>query len=335
MKIHNRNIDIELTNRCNATCDFCPREKTPKQGFMSFEVFQQTIARVKELGSHARASLTGLGEPMLHPRFLEFVQYGIANGLHVDIVSNGSRLTPALTSGLLDAGLDRIVFSVSDVDADYDRVYGLPFAVTRDNIFEFIRQSRGRCQVQITVVRHDDNAAQIDAIVRFWQEAGADYVHVVREENRGGSHEKPFRFLDNRQHWREAVDILHRKGLTELCAIAFYSVFIGWNGQYYLCCQDWEKTVPMGSIFDLAIEEIDQRKLEHNRKQKGICQTCSMNPVNELREVLFDQAAGLRGPFAIANKINSLRTGAQRLDEFTRVLQAENLQGNIIAVAED
>ena len=82
MKIANRNIDIELTNRCNATCDFCPREKTPKQGFMSLDVFDQVIDRVLALGSHAKASLTGLGEPMLHPHFLEFVSHGIQRGLN-------------------------------------------------------------------------------------------------------------------------------------------------------------------------------------------------------------------------------------------------------------
>lgn len=336
MKIDNRNIDIELTNRCNATCDFCPREKTPKQGFMSFEVFEQTIARVKELGSHAKASLTGLGEPMLHPRFLEFVQHGIQNGLNVDIVSNGSRLTPALTSGLLDAGLQSMTFSVSDINEEYDRIYGLPFAVTRDNIFEYIRQSRGRCHVQITVVRHDDNAAQIDEIVQFWQQAGADYVHVVREENRGGSHDKPFQFLNNKKHWREAVALLNKKGMTELCSLAFYSVFIGWNGQYYLCCHDWEKTVPLGNIVDLSIEDVDRLKLEHIKVQKGICQTCSMNPINELREVLFEVAEGTRGQFAVANKINSLRNGYQRQEGFTQILQQIGDTGSrIIAVAED
>ncbi|MBK8289161.1 MAG: hypothetical protein IPK95_11450 [Cellvibrionales bacterium] len=131
--------------------------------------------------------LTG-GEPV-HPRFLECVSYGIKQGLAVGIASNGSRLTPELTAGLLDAGLKRMVFSVSDIHADYDRIYGLDFAVTRDNIFEFIRQSRDRCHVQITVVRHEGNERQIDEIVSFWETAGVDYVHVVREENRGGSHE--------------------------------------------------------------------------------------------------------------------------------------------------
>lgn len=302
---------------------------------MSFDVFQKTVERIQELGSHAQVFLTGLGEPMLHPKFLDCVRYGIEQGLAIGIASNGSRLTPELTAGLLEAGLKRMIFSVSDIDADYDRIYGLEFSVTRDNIFDFIKQSRNKCHVQITVVRHEGNENQIDDIVRFWEQAGVDYVHVVREENRGGSHDKPFQFLNNKKHWREAVSLLNKKGLTELCSLAFYSVFIGWNGQYYLCCHDWEKTVPMGNIFEKSIEDIDQLKVAHIKVQKGICQTCSMNPINELREVLFDVEQGDRGQFAIANKINSMRNGSLKQEAFTQVLQDSNAGNRIIAVAED
>ena len=105
MKIANRNIDIELTNRCNATCDFCPREKTPKQGFMAWDVFEKSVERILALGNHGRVFFTGLGEPMLHPRFLEYVRYGIAQGLNVGICSNGSRLTPQLTADLLESAV--------------------------------------------------------------------------------------------------------------------------------------------------------------------------------------------------------------------------------------
>ena len=28
-------IDFEVTNRCNASCHFCPRDRTPHQGLMS------------------------------------------------------------------------------------------------------------------------------------------------------------------------------------------------------------------------------------------------------------------------------------------------------------
>ena len=41
-------VDIELTNRCNAKCYFCPRDQTPHQGLMTPEVFDQALARAIE-----------------------------------------------------------------------------------------------------------------------------------------------------------------------------------------------------------------------------------------------------------------------------------------------
>ena len=302
---------------------------------MTMEVFEQAVARVQELDSHACVFLTGLGEPMLHPRFLDCVRYAIGQGLAVGSASNGSRLTPQLTANLLDAGLKRMVFSVSDIHEDYNRVYGLDFAVTRDNIFDFIRQSRGRCTVQITVVRHEGNVGQIDEMTRYWEEAGVDTVFVMAEENRGGSNERAFQFLASNEHWDESVALLNKKGMTEWCSAPFYNVFIGWNGQYYLCCNDWEKDLPLGSVYDLSIEDVDAQKLVYVEAKKEICRKCSSNPVNMLREVLFDVEQGKRGQFAVANKINSMREGYLRQEEFTHLLHDSRQKKTIIAIAED
>ena len=41
-------VDIELTNRCNAKCHFCPRDQTPHEGLMSRAVFDRSLARAVE-----------------------------------------------------------------------------------------------------------------------------------------------------------------------------------------------------------------------------------------------------------------------------------------------
>ena len=42
-------VDIELTNRCNAKCHFCPRDQTPHEGLMSPEVFDQSLVQELDL----------------------------------------------------------------------------------------------------------------------------------------------------------------------------------------------------------------------------------------------------------------------------------------------
>jgi MoaA/NifB/PqqE/SkfB family radical SAM enzyme len=67
-------VDVEVTNRCNAKCHFCPRDRTPHQGLMPPEVFAKTLeraveyrARVADLPNpNVHISLCGLGEPLLN-----------------------------------------------------------------------------------------------------------------------------------------------------------------------------------------------------------------------------------------------------------------------------
>ena len=62
-------IDVELTNRCNARCGFCPRDATPHQGVMTVETFRQTLARVVEVRDQARLVLAGAeGDLILRAR---------------------------------------------------------------------------------------------------------------------------------------------------------------------------------------------------------------------------------------------------------------------------
>jgi 2-iminoacetate synthase ThiH len=52
------NVDIEATNRCNASCTFCPRDVMPDQGLMSRDTFEQALARSR--ARHIRRSACAL-----------------------------------------------------------------------------------------------------------------------------------------------------------------------------------------------------------------------------------------------------------------------------------
>lgn len=325
-----RTIDIEITNRCNATCSFCPRDKTPKQGFMSFETFQQAVHRFQEFDGEKQVSLTGLGEPMLHPRFIDCIRYLSEQGIDPQFTTNASRLTREKSLQLLDAGLKTVVFSVSDLHEDYRNIYNLDFQVTRQNILDFIDVNQGRCHVQLTVVRHSGNLETADAVREYWENTpGINVVQVIKEMNRGGSLEKPFRFQGNTRHTREALQALGERGMTSLCSLPFVSVFIGWDGSYYLCCMDWEKTVSLGTVHELSIRELDQRKLDFIALANPLCDACSTNPVNEVREAMFAVEHGERGKFGVIKKLNMMERSHH--GTFSRALACSGYQSAIIA----
>ncbi len=174
-------IDIELSNRCNAKCHFCPRDQTPHEGTMTADVFAQTLARADEYRALARErldstvgiSLCGLGEPLLNRNAAKFVRDVRAAGFEVSMSSNGALLSETRGAELLDAGLERILINVGEEGDDYEDVYKLPFEKTRDNIVRFNEMAQGRCDVYIVLVDHRRDAAHVEHMKEFWRGAGS------------------------------------------------------------------------------------------------------------------------------------------------------------------
>src|SRR5262245_54065883 len=152
-------IDLELTNHCNARCSFCPRDAMPHQGTMAPDVFARALERAAEFRAvlrrltdidDARIVFCGTGEALLNHHIVDFVVRVTEAGLSSTLSTNGALLDRATAGALLDAGLGTVVVHASEIDDDYERVYHLPFARTRDNLVDLV--ATGRCIVMVSVV---------------------------------------------------------------------------------------------------------------------------------------------------------------------------------------
>ena len=85
-----RHFAIELTNKCNIKCRFCYNDSTCNNN--SF--LKDPIEVLKGLKSSKvqAIELTG-GEPFLHPKFLEIVNYSLNNFSIVAVITNGTHLS--------------------------------------------------------------------------------------------------------------------------------------------------------------------------------------------------------------------------------------------------
>ncbi|MGB1141229.1 MAG: radical SAM protein, partial [Halioglobus sp.] len=238
MQVAKRLIDVELTNRCNALCSFCPRDVTPEQGFMTFDTFKQVVARVLELETTPHITLTGQGESTLHPELVKFIRYAANQGLYVEMTTNANLLDKATARRLVEAGLRSVTFSISDFGHDYELVYNLNFEQTYRNIMDFLdlrdEYKAGEIQVVLSIVEHDLNAGKIDEMKAFWNRAGISFVIENPQNNRGGACDNGHYFQDNDGFVNEARELLARRGASTICSTPFFLVFIGWNGQYYV-----------------------------------------------------------------------------------------------------
>ncbi len=119
-------VQIEPVGQCNLRCQMCAiqfRQDGPPYGppaFMPFETFTRLLdqfAGLREL------HLQGLGEPMMHPRFFEMVEYAAAKGVRVTTNSNLTLLNERRAERCVTSGLDCLHISLDGAtSATYERI---------------------------------------------------------------------------------------------------------------------------------------------------------------------------------------------------------------------
>ena len=101
-------IQIEPVGQCNLRCKMCSiqfRKDGPpysSPAFMEYETFVNIIDQFSDL---QELHLQGLGEPMMHPRSFDMVEYAVKKGIKVTTNSNltllnNKRAERCVTSGL-------------------------------------------------------------------------------------------------------------------------------------------------------------------------------------------------------------------------------------------
>lgn len=111
---------IEVTTACNLDCVMCVRRAWREPtGAMPRRTFAALMEQVAALPAPPTIHLSGFGEPMTHPHFLELIQLAKATGAKVEVTSNGTLLNRAMAEALIDLDLDRLVVSVDGASASH------------------------------------------------------------------------------------------------------------------------------------------------------------------------------------------------------------------------
>jgi radical SAM protein with 4Fe4S-binding SPASM domain len=117
-------VYIEPTSECNLQCATCVRHSwNEPTGYLPWETYARLIAGLPKIGTCRKIAFWGFGEPLLHPDIVRMVAEAHALGLETEIITNGLLLDEAMAHGLVDAGLDTMVFSIDGTsDESYEDV---------------------------------------------------------------------------------------------------------------------------------------------------------------------------------------------------------------------
>lgn len=243
---------IALVYICNAKCPSCVYTNSEIRGdyksdlIMSEEVFKTIADQVGQRGAWLRVS--GGGEPMLHPKAVELMEYAKGKGARIGLISNGSRFDDERARRLLKAGVDMIEISVDAADAEtYDRVRkGLDW----DNLVATVKKIvslRNEMKSPAKVIASGVNqvGVDIDEVAAFWEPIVDNFQR--RKYLTWG--------INDPQNSADAAPYLPPEEHIP-CPFPFDRLLIDTRGRVMVCPFDVAGKTDMGNVMDSPISEI-------------------------------------------------------------------------------
>lgn len=271
---------IGLVYVCNAFCENCPytnskiRSNYKNRPFMNEDTFKIIADQCGEYGAWIRIS--GGGEPMLHPKAVELMEYAKKVGARVGLITNGSKFTEESSIRLLKAQIDMIEFSVDAADpVTYAKVRK---ALDWDTLLKNLRRMidlRDSLKSPTKIIASAINQVDvnIEEVAKFWESIVDNFQK--RKYLTWGIND-PSKSADPTPY------LLPEEMIP--CPFIFERLNIDSRGKVMVCGYDIAAVTDMGNIHEKSIKEIWHGKdFEYYRQmhlsQRGIeielCKNCS------------------------------------------------------------
>lgn len=286
-------VAIETLLGCNLRCPMCPVSGLPhsmngrRETVMSAELYRRIIDQISD---RPRSILLNVfSEPLMHPRLVEFIRIGKAAGHHVSIITNGTKLTPAYSASLIEAGLDTLTVSIDGLRDDTYRTIrvGANREVVMGNLRDLVAANAARGNPLRIEINYLLTSATAPEASTFW----AEYAPLVAAINL-----TPVTAFGNQ--WRipegmpregddpRLVPRGPRAASRTPCPHIWRQLWISAEGRVMLCTNDFEQRSALPYIQDKPLVDIwrddvgrVRREQAEGRFDHDPCRTCWLNDV--------------------------------------------------------
>lgn len=268
---------IEPVSACNLRCTMCfqiDESFSGNQNFMGmmdFELFKKIIDEAHKLGIKA-ITMASRGEPTLHPKLGEMLEYCTGKFYELKINTNATRLPENLIHKILKSGVTDIVFSVdSYIKKEFENIrLGAKFQEVFENIKKFkeIKEKyypNSKCATRISGVRVNKNQNEY-LFKKFWEKY-VDHVVMVEMETRWDTYNNPLEIAG-----------------TNPCSYLWERMYIWYDGTCNPCDVDYKSELSVGSVKNSTIFDIwnnqrfNQLREAHKSGNRTSCFPCDRCP---------------------------------------------------------
>lgn len=237
-------LEVEINRHCNYRCVFCPVSVKPKAAaLMTQDVFDVVLRRALEYGIK-ELSLNHYSEPALHPNLLEWVSRASESGLGVTLFTNGSLFNRRDILGLSRLKNVSIIINLPTCNE------GQYVQVMKSQLMEKVLANIDEAHqkgIPLTLVvnspAHSRSANTAEVRSRFPQEDIR--VESWPTDDRAG-------LLPENEYFKHQQHL----GLLNGCSLIMRDVSIAWNGNVFLCAQDYDQEYTMGNILEMGLSDI-------------------------------------------------------------------------------
>ncbi len=264
-------IQIELSSKCNLKCVECPqRLMERKRQFMSDEVFQVLLDKYIISMAPRTIILHKDGEPLMHPRILEYMQR-IDDHVKtkMDLYTNGLLLKPEMLDVFSQLRSKVwILVSFHWFNADGSRV---EYQKTGRRLMDCIRNCP--TNVEFVMVSHVTDLAD-ESELKKWQKGWLD---VAKE------HPAALRDVHINTAINPWAGRIKQKNTIEFVGCPYSDgehYFVGVTGNVTACCMDLEEEIIFGNIMVDDKEEIESKRnpfyerMQSGNKDEEVCRKC-------------------------------------------------------------
>jgi organic radical activating enzyme len=235
-----RHVQLNPTNRCNLDCSWCScseRELSEELKPSELEEIIQICSDLKTKG----VTITGGGDPTLHPYLTELVTGFNSKGIKTGLVTNGIMLPPyskgKITRGMKPEAMEKMTWirvSYSDF-----RKWDQKFVDAMDYMSSFQNIDKAFSYVLTKPI----NFSNLENSIKYANEHNFTHVRIVPDlydlENSESNMEAARNFIKEKGINDDIVIYQQRKYFTagaKDCQISLLKPYISADGMIYPCC---------------------------------------------------------------------------------------------------
>ncbi|MBR1598172.1 MAG: radical SAM protein [Lachnospiraceae bacterium] len=229
---------IELTNYCNLACANCPSSTCKRaKGYMSDEVFERVFPLIPP-NKKDYFSLHGLGEPLLHPQFINYLKRLVEINVSVLISTNGVLLDDKKINEIFE------ILRKTENSMMYISFHTKKSVENWKRCVEWIEENQTNTNLYGQILEHNTEDAHM-----WLYEVGEDkpkenkYIRYITSHSFAGN-------VKGRRKNYSKVEVMNR--YRNCYSINSNISAVAWDGRLKSCCLDSELDGDVGSVFDIS-----------------------------------------------------------------------------------